>query len=427
MPGEFTDYRWEGFQLAEKYRWVHQQPGAGAVRVGTQILERLAGMYGESETTLGKGLGQLRVDWLGGAADSASGALTNLASWTKHGQLSGQTGGGRVDRYGRSFDQMAPKIPPPVDVGENSFWGSTLDGAVDAINWGASDAAKAASPQSDYRKRLLEEARRDKIANDALYAHQASTVAEVAGFPRTAPPPTVLASVGERGPEPGPTPGSPGTQSAQNSPGSPTGGGPASPGGPPASSGSPPSGVPTVPPAGPPPRQSGPRTNGTGTNNPRPNGSGRPNGPGGPNVPGRPSPPGGPSIPPVPGTGPHRSTAPSGPKNPFKPGDLGVPGRPPGGPGAFDDPQLPRGRGVAEPTPAGGAGTPPGTGPGRGGPPVGAGGMPMAGMSGGGGKPEEREHRNNVFLPSDEPFLVEFEDEVPPVIGVRDGEPWGGR
>ena len=51
----------------------------------------------------------------------------------------------------------------------------------------------------------------------------------------------------------------------------------------------------------------------------------------------------------------------------------------------------------------------------------------MAGMSGGGGKPEEREHRNNVFLPSDEPFLVEFEDEVPPVIGVRDGEPWGGR
>lgn len=405
MPGEFTDYRWEGFQLADKYRWVHQQPGAGAVRVGMQILERLAGMYGESETTLGRRLAKLKVDWLGGAADSASGALTNLASWTRHGQSSGRTGGGRVDRYGRSFDEMAPKVPPPVEVGENSFWGSALDGMVDAINWGASDAAKAASPQSDYRKRLLDQAHRDKIANDALYAHQANTIAEVAGFPQTAPPPTVLASVGEHGPEPGSTPGSPGTNSAYAPPaGNPPGGGPISPMGP----GGPPGGGPATPPPGlPTGRQDGPRVT-----NPRPSPPARPNGPGSRRT-----------MPPAPGAVPNRSTGPSGPKSRFKPGSPGVPGGTPAGPREFDAPPRPRGLGSPEPGPTGPPSGPT-AGPGRGGPPAGPGGVPMAGMSGGGGKPEEREHRNNVFLPSDEPFLVEFEDEVPPVIGLRDGEPW---
>jgi hypothetical protein len=41
---------------------------------------------------------------------------------------------------------------------------------------------------------------------------------------------------------------------------------------------------------------------------------------------------------------------------------------------------------------------------------------PMMGAAGRGG--EERPHRNSTFIPSDEPFLVEFDGVVPPVLGV---------
>jgi hypothetical protein len=45
-----------------------------------------------------------------------------------------------------------------------------------------------------------------------------------------------------------------------------------------------------------------------------------------------------------------------------------------------------------------------------------------AGALGGG----ERQHRNSTFIPSDEPFLVEFDDLAPPVLGVPESarETW---
>jgi hypothetical protein len=49
------------------------------------------------------------------------------------------------------------------------------------------------------------------------------------------------------------------------------------------------------------------------------------------------------------------------------------------------------------------------------------GGLPMGGMAGAGMRGEERRHRNNVFIPSDDPFHIEFEDYkdcVPSVIGL---------
>jgi len=54
------------------------------------------------------------------------------------------------------------------------------------------------------------------------------------------------------------------------------------------------------------------------------------------------------------------------------------------------------------------------------------GGMsPMGGGFGGAGGAgdSDHEHRNNVFVPSDEPFVVEEGDDVvPPVLGVPGGQ-----
>jgi hypothetical protein len=46
------------------------------------------------------------------------------------------------------------------------------------------------------------------------------------------------------------------------------------------------------------------------------------------------------------------------------------------------------------------------------------------GMGGGARGGEERNHRNQTFIPSDEPFRVEFFDVTPPVLGVRPEEAW---
>jgi hypothetical protein len=40
------------------------------------------------------------------------------------------------------------------------------------------------------------------------------------------------------------------------------------------------------------------------------------------------------------------------------------------------------------------------------------------GGAGGMGGSQEKTHRNNVFVPSDEPFRVEFDDVPPSVIGL---------
>jgi hypothetical protein len=46
------------------------------------------------------------------------------------------------------------------------------------------------------------------------------------------------------------------------------------------------------------------------------------------------------------------------------------------------------------------------------------------GLGGGGRGGEERTHRNRTFIPSDEPFSVEFFDVTPPVLGVRSEQAW---
>ncbi|MDT7664935.1 MAG: hypothetical protein QOD04_4491, partial [Pseudonocardiales bacterium] len=41
------------------------------------------------------------------------------------------------------------------------------------------------------------------------------------------------------------------------------------------------------------------------------------------------------------------------------------------------------------------------------------GGMPMGGPGAGG---QDREHRNTTFIPSDEPYVVDLDDDVVPAV-----------
>lgn len=43
----------------------------------------------------------------------------------------------------------------------------------------------------------------------------------------------------------------------------------------------------------------------------------------------------------------------------------------------------------------------------------------MGPMMGGAPGGSDRQHRNQHFIPSDEPFVVQFDDIVPPVLGAE--------
>jgi hypothetical protein len=47
--------------------------------------------------------------------------------------------------------------------------------------------------------------------------------------------------------------------------------------------------------------------------------------------------------------------------------------------------------------------------------------MPMGGAGAMGGRGGQKDHRNGVFIPSDDPFRVTFTDVTPPVLGLDDG------
>ncbi|MGQ0480533.1 MAG: hypothetical protein ACT4O0_05815, partial [Pseudonocardia sp.] len=55
-------------------------------------------------------------------------------------------------------------------------------------------------------------------------------------------------------------------------------------------------------------------------------------------------------------------------------------------------------------------------------PPAGIAGMPPMGMGASGFGADSRTHRNQTYLPDDEPFRVEFTDFAPPVLGVPEPE-----
>ena len=420
---DIPSFNYASWTLAEKHAWLTGGQGArAAANDPAGRMRALAERMAQSSDSLRKALGGTGVEWRGQAATAVSASMRRSADWaTAAGQSTGQ-GGGRVDGYGQSFSSLASKIPAPSVTG--SFW----------------DYAQAVLALPDYQDRLAQDAKADQAANDALKAHETETRSAVTDFPAsTAAQPmtrgggatgSVAGRAGGVGIPGGGAGGGAGSGAAASGPGGAgsagagagsgsggTGGGAA--GG--AGSGKagsagglgPHAGAPaaTTPSSWAPPSPVGTGAGGEGTSDWKPltptsgtSGSGMAPSPGGGYVP-------------APAGGWSPSTGGSGAA--WRPGLGGA-----GYAGGYR-PELsarggpsPDGAGSAPATGSSGAG---GAGPvGRGSAPGGMSPMGGAGARGG----QDKTHRNNVFIPSDEPFRVEFDDVLPSVIGMPDREDW---
>lgn len=409
---DIGDYRWEGFPLAQKFGWMQTGQGAGTVQPAVDALRGLSARYTESHRAVHAQLARLGVSWRGASADAAAAATTRLADWVFGAGQTVTGGGGSMESYGASFTALKPNIPPPPDVGAQSSAGHALDAATGG--YGA-----LVGLQSDHSRRLAAAAALDAQANAALTEHQQATRAALQSFPPAAEPPVLAAGTGPAG---GGVPGggsgvsAPGTGAAPGSGASPGAGAPAP------SEGS----------TGP----GGAGAGGTGPGGTGPGAGAGTEGAAAPTVNAGWTPltppagqPGGASSGPLPGSHggpiaappPYRPSATPGAHGGRIGGSAAAGGYGGGRPGGFGP--APPARGGPPPGspsgPSGGADpgasrAAAGRGPGMGG----LAGMPPLGMGGGVGG-QERSHRNQTFIPSDEPFQVEHFDISPPVLGVR--------
>ncbi len=403
---DIGDYRWAGFPLAQKFAWMQTGQGAAAVQPGVDALRGLSARYTESHRAVHAQLARLGVSWRGASADAAAAATTRLADWVSGAGQTVTGGGGSMDSYGASFTAMKPNIPPPPDVGVQSGGGRALDAATGG--YGA-----LVGLQSDHSRRLAAAAGLDAQANAALTLHQQTTRAALQSFPLAAEPPALAAGTGPA------DAGVPGGGSGVSAPG----GAGASPGAGAGTSGGASSGSGAAPGAG-----AGTEGAAAPTTAPTADAGWTPLNPqAGQPVGGSPGPVPGAHGGPV-GTppAPYRPCAAPGARGSRIGGAAtagargGHGGRPDGYPGGYGHPP-PRGGPPAGQSPGSYGGADPGASraaAGRGPGMAGLTGAPPMGMGGGSGG-QERSHRNQTFIPSDEPFQVEHLDITPPVLGVR--------
>ena len=407
--------------LQKKYDMMHSGPGGAAATPQADNLGKLAQRLTMSSDMVHSTVGAVGVSWQGQAATAFNGSMQQAGQWAQQGSQTSQTGGGQMHNYASSYEQTKAKIPPPIEVGQQSGRGMLLDGAMGV-------AKDVFGVQSDYAKRLAEYQAADRLANAALTAHENTTRQTLEAFPTVGSAPPITSGTGgaqpgdpgagphgASGPGGGAGPGAAGPAAGGASTGTGAGAGGsaghASGAGAAGTAGGGAGG--TSPSAMPPPSTATTPSSFTPLT-PQPGAGG---GPGGLGVGGLGGPTGGPG-----GAGMPAST-PMPPMPPMSAGGThyggtgyhGSSGTPPGPRGGTP---LPDRTGGAPNSPAGPGET--GGGAARSMP---GGGMPMGGMGGMGTGGKDREHRNNIYLPSDDPFHVDISDEVVPAVLTNEDTP----
>jgi hypothetical protein len=422
----------DGSALQTLHDQVYGGPGVPVVESASRALGVLEPWVTSSSGRIQQSLRGAGVDWHGQAADATAAALQKVGQWADRGGQATGAGGGRVQDYASSFAEMKPKIVAPAQVPDLTNWGRVVD-----IFGNNSDHA-----------RVIHQNREAEAAAFAAYAaHERNTQRAIADFPSVDQVPTVANAAGtapihagatspaQSGPGGGRSPGTagsgaaahPGTRAHANpggaAPG--TGGSPHPAGGPAAGS------TPGEDRAGP---------GGTGPGGGAPVTAPSSWTPLNPASTGGPPPPGLPPAGLSPSSGPGLGGATPSPTADLPPLPPMTPtsGYPHSGAGRLDTgsvstalgdgehPLAPRGGGgLAGRTPAGaaepaGAGVGATSGPGGRGTPGTGSGTPMGGAGAGAGG-QDREHRNTTFIPSDEPYVVELDDDVVPAV-LGDGE-----
>jgi hypothetical protein len=190
-------YNYAGFPLVEKHGWFQSGPGAVAAMQVGDSLKRIAARMDVSDATIGAGFieRKLGTSWEGNAAKAASGAFDRAAAVLASLSTSSLSGGGTAQQFGDSFNVTKNAIPtPPPPVGVNSTVGAGVDSFVDTVRSDTGQDLSVIGIQSDYRARLVANQNAEHAANDALQRHENTTRDVLDGYQAAAAPTTAAAA-----------------------------------------------------------------------------------------------------------------------------------------------------------------------------------------------------------------------------------------
>lgn len=182
-------YLYDGFPLETKHAWMQTGPGVSAATLLSDALAQLSADFGAADANIGRNFIKRKVgaEWTGQAAEGAAAAIDRAAAALAAQGHAGQAGSGSVDQYGQSFVATKNAIPEPPRHGVGSALASSSagTGAVKgaaalgpvgaAVGYGAGAASDYFNQQAAYQQA-------DQRANDALLAHEQNTRGALTAF-----------------------------------------------------------------------------------------------------------------------------------------------------------------------------------------------------------------------------------------------------
>ncbi len=180
---EIPRLNYEAVPLETKFGWMRGGDRAARCFTAGDGLRRIASRLADSDLIVGDNLTRrLGLGWQGSAAGAAGESLGRTAASLAATGSSAGSGGGAMRGYGDSFVAASNAIPEPVVIGQNSFWGEQAD-----------DIGRAARHhvgtdfgiQSDFTRRLAEYRAADQAATEALRRHEDATRQSLALYAAT--------------------------------------------------------------------------------------------------------------------------------------------------------------------------------------------------------------------------------------------------
>ncbi|MCP2259695.1 hypothetical protein LX15_003401 [Streptoalloteichus tenebrarius] len=195
-------YRYEGFDLETKVRWVKQEgAGLSVLQDNADAVRGLTEALYQSENNLRRVLGQINVAWEGSAADAATTAMTRAAKWATE---SGDTGAISVYQVNNQMQAASfarhdmPEVVAKPEYGMGDLAGDTLQA-------GAKVFGANIDVQTNFDKQVAARREADKKANSVLREYESSSRAVLAGIEPILEPPKITVETADSSTPPPPS------------------------------------------------------------------------------------------------------------------------------------------------------------------------------------------------------------------------------
>jgi uncharacterized protein YukE len=202
MTDPIPDINWAGMSLGQKYQMMHSGPGGAAVVPVAEALGKLAPRLQQSARTVQQVLDSVRHSWQGAAASAFTDVMQKSGQWAQQSSSVPQAGGVGMHTYAESYDSTKYAIPNPSEL--NPLFAASAENQI-----GSSTLIGPFGPQVNIEAQIKAARDANTTADRVLTAHADSVSHALKFFPTIENAPTLDDGGGGPGAQPHTAPGTP--------------------------------------------------------------------------------------------------------------------------------------------------------------------------------------------------------------------------